>query len=69
VNLTGEYRFRRSLFGRVVLEVRECWHGERLDNWTCHLEPWTKYRWRNATAIDLLSPKLRPLIDGALTDA
>jgi len=57
--LTGRYQFRKSLVGRVVLQVEEevptfwSWFGKRR----------TKKRWRDATLRDLSAPVLRVLLD------
>ena len=56
--LTGRFNFRRSWFGKLVLEVEEevkpLFGGDK--------KP-TKRRWRRATLIDLAQPEMRPLID------
>jgi hypothetical protein len=56
--LTGRFNFRRSWFGRLVLEVEE--EAKPLfgrDKKT------VKHRWRRATLIDLAQPEMRALID------
>jgi hypothetical protein len=56
--LTGRFNFRRSWFGKLVLEVEEeakpFFGGEK--------KP-LKRRWRRASLIDLAQPEMRPLID------
>jgi hypothetical protein len=56
--LTGRFNFRRSWFGKLVLEVEEetkaLFGGDK--------KP-PKRRWRKATLIDLAQPEMRPLID------
>jgi hypothetical protein len=56
--LTGRFNFRRSWFGKLMLEVEEevkpLFGGEN--------KP-LKRRWRRATLIDLAQPEMRPLID------
>ena len=56
--LTGRFNFRRSWFGKLVLEVEEevksLFGGDK--------KP-TKRRWRKASLIDLAQPEMRPLID------
>jgi hypothetical protein len=56
--LTGRFNFRRSWFGKLMLEVEEevkpLFGGEG--------KP-LKRRWRRATLIDLAQPEMRPLID------
>ncbi len=57
--LTGRFTFRRTLTGKIVLqleeEVKALWPMSRKS-------PYTK-RWRNATLMDLAAPELRPLMD------
>ena len=57
--LTGRFTFRRTLMGKIVLqleeEVKAMWPMSRKS-------PYTK-RWRNATLMDLAAPELRPLMD------
>lgn len=56
--LTGRFNFRRSLFGKLVLEVEEegkpLFGGEKKRS---------KLRWRRATLLDLAQPQMRALID------
>ena len=55
--LTGKFRFRKSLWGRLVLQLEE----EVKPFWS---KPGAlKRRWRDATLMDLAAPELRPLID------
>ncbi len=56
--LTGRFNFRRSWFGKLMLEVEE------------EVKPFfggdskaLKRRWRRATLLDLAQPEMRPLID------
>ena len=55
--LTGKFRFRKTLWGRIVLQLEEV------------VKPfWSKPgalkpRWRDATLMDLAAPEMRPLID------
>ena len=57
--LTGQYQFRKTFGGKVVLQVEEevpifwSWFGERR----------TKKRWRDASLMDLSAPALRMLLD------
>ena len=57
--LTGRFTFRRTLTGKIVLqleeEVKAFWPMSRTS-------PYRK-RWRNATLMDLAAPELRPLMD------
>jgi len=57
MGLTGKFRFRKTLWGKIVLQIEE------------EVKPfWSKLgalkpRWRDATLMDLAAPELRPLID------
>lgn len=57
--LTGRFNLRRTMGGRIVLqveeEVRRLWPFSRM-------QP-TKRRWRDATVMDLAQPELRTLMD------
>jgi len=57
--LTGRFNLRRTMGGRIVLqveeEVRRFWPFSRM-------QP-TKRRWRDATVMDLAQPELRTLMD------
>ena len=55
--LTGRFTFRRSFWGRIVLQVEE----EKRSLWS-RSKPFKK-RWRDATLMDLAAPELRALID------
>ena len=57
--LTGKFRFRKSLWGRIVLQVEE----EVQPFWRGSKPRATKRRWRDATLMDLAAPDMRPLID------
>ena len=55
--LTGKFRFRKSFWGRIVLQLED----EVKPFWA---KPGAlKRRWRDATLMDLAAPELRPLID------
>ena len=55
--LTGKFKFRKSFWGRIVLQLEE----EVKPFWA---KPGAlKRRWRDATLMDLAAPELRPLID------
>ena len=56
--LTGRFNFRRSWFGKLVLEVEE----ETKPFFASEKKP-VKHRWRRATLIDLAQPEMRALID------
>jgi hypothetical protein len=57
--LTGQYQFRKTFGGKLMLQVEEevptvwSWFGQRR----------TKKRWRDATLMDLSAPVLRVLLD------
>jgi hypothetical protein len=55
--LTGRFTFRRSFWGRIVLQVEE----EKRAFWS-RSKPFKK-RWRDANLMDLAAPELRALID------
>jgi hypothetical protein len=57
--LTGRFTFRRSLWGKIVLQVEE----ETRAMWPFSQRAPFRKRWRNATLMDLAAPELRPLID------
>ena len=62
--LTGKFRFRRALRGRVVLTVEE----EVRRGWPFSRTNPIRKRWRDANLWDLTDPKIRDLIslrDGA----
>jgi hypothetical protein len=58
MSLTGRFNFRRSWFGKLVLEVEE----EVKPFFASDKKP-VKHRWRRATLIDLAQPEMRALID------
>ena len=57
MGLTGKFGFRKSPWGKIVLqleeEVKPFWSRSR------PLKP----RWRDATLMDLAAPEMRPLMD------
>ena len=55
--LTGRFKFRRALTGRVVLQVEEDKPLWRSGNGK------TRRRYRDANVMDLANPELRALID------
>ena len=57
--LTGKYRFRKTLWGRIVLQLEE----EVKPFWSHSKPDALKRRWRDATLMDLAAPEMRPLID------
>jgi hypothetical protein len=56
--LTGRFNFRRSWFGKLMLEVEE----EVKPFFGGDNKP-LKRRWRRATLMDLAQPEMRSLID------
>jgi hypothetical protein len=57
--LTGRFTFRRSLGGKIVLQVEE----EVKTFWPASRRKPLKRRWRDANLMDLAAPELRALID------
>lgn len=57
--LTGKFTFRRSMWGRIVLQVEE----EVKTSWLFSRKSPTRRRFRDATLMDLAAPELRTLID------
>ncbi len=57
--LTGKFTFRRSLTGKIMLQVEE----EVKPLWRRSRPGAMKRRWRDATLIDLAAPAMRALID------
>jgi hypothetical protein len=56
--LTGRFNFKRSWFGKLMLEVED----EVKPVFWSEGKP-LKRHWRRATLIDLAQPEMRPLID------
>ena len=59
MGLTGKYQFRKTLRGKIVLQVEE----EVKPFWSRSKPAALKRRWRDATLMDLAAPEMRPLID------
>jgi hypothetical protein len=57
MGLTGNFRFRRGLRGKAVLQVEE----EFNPFWSRSGEP--MQRWRDATVLDLADPSMRAMLD------
>lgn len=57
--LTGRFTFKRSLWGKIVLQVEE----EVRATWPVSRRTPFRKRWRNASLMDLAAPELRPLMD------
>jgi hypothetical protein len=57
--LTGKFSLRKSLTGKIILQVEE----EVKSFWRRSKPGPLKRRWRDATLMDLAAPELRPLID------
>lgn len=59
MSLTGRFTLRRTIGGKIVLQVEE--EVKRL--WPFSRWHPTKRRWRDATIMDLAQSELRPLMD------
>jgi hypothetical protein len=57
MGLTGKFKFRKKLWGKIVLRVEE----EVKPFWS--KSGALKRRWRNATLMDRAAPEMRHLID------
>ena len=55
--LTGKFRFRKSLWGKIVLQIEE----EVKPFWSRSGIGGLKRHWRNATAMDLSTPEMHHL--------
>jgi len=60
--LTGRFQFRKSSWGRIVLQVED----EVKPFWQWSKPRALKRRWRDAALVDLAAPEMRPLIDMSL---
>jgi hypothetical protein len=59
MGLTGKFRFRKTLWGKIVLQIEE----EVKPFWSRAQPGALKRRWRDATLMDLAAPEMRTLID------
>ncbi len=57
--LTGRFMFRRSMRGRIILQIEE----EVKTSWPFSRKAPTRRRWRDANLMDLAAPEMRTLID------
>jgi hypothetical protein len=57
--LTGRFGFRKSLFGKIVLQVEE----DAPQPWPLSLSGRYRRRWRDARYLDLVQPEIRGLIN------
>ena len=57
MGLTGKFKFRKTLWGKIVLQIEE----EVKPFWS--KSGALKRRWRDATLMDLADPQMRFLID------
>jgi hypothetical protein len=57
--LTGRFGFRKSLFGRIFLQVEE----DAPQPWPLSLSGRYRRRWRDARYLDLVQPEIRGLIN------
>ena len=59
MGLTGKFKFRKTLWGKIVLQIED----EVKPFWSRSQPGALKPRWRDATLMDLADPQLRFLID------
>ena len=57
--LTGRFNFRKTLTGKIVLQLEE----DVKAPWPFSRKRSTRRRWRDANVLDLAKPELRALID------
>src|SRR5215218_4253769 len=55
MGLTGKFKFRKTLWGKIVLQVEE----EVKPFWSRSQPDTLKRRWRDATLVDLAAPEMR----------
>ena len=58
MSLTGKFTFRRTMTGKIVLQVEEEKAG-----WLARRGAALRRRWRDATLMDMAQPEMRALID------
>ncbi len=61
--LTRRYNFRKTVTGKIVLQVEEAVPSF----WSWMGESSLRKRWRDATVMDLTAAELRSLMDGRFT--
>ncbi len=59
MSLTGRFTFRRTFWGKIVLQVEE----EVRPIWRFWHQGARRRRWRDAAVMDLAAVELRPLMD------
>jgi hypothetical protein len=59
MSLTGRFNFRKTLTGKIILEVEE----DVKSRWAMYGRRPSRRRWRNASVMDLSAPEFRALID------
>lgn len=59
MSLTGRFNFRKTLTGKIILQVEE----DRKSVFRMFGKRQLHRRWRDATTLDLAAPELRALID------
>ena len=59
MRLTGRFNFRRTLTGKLVLQLEE----EVKARWPFSRTAPVRRRWRDANVMDLTKPELRALVD------
>jgi len=57
--LTGRFDFRKTFFGKLVLQVED----DVKAFWSPFRKKSTRRRWRRARLMDVASPEMRPLMD------
>ena len=63
--LTGKFKFRKTLWGKIVLQIEE----EVKPFWSRSTPEALQRRWRDTTLMDLAAPEMRTLIDLRLRPA
>lgn len=59
MTLTGRFNFRKSMTGKIILQVEE----ERQPRWSFSSRGEVRHRWRDAGSLDLALPALRGLVE------
>ena len=55
MGLTGKFKFRKALWGKIVLQIEE----EVKPFWSRSTPPSLQRRWRDTTLMDLAAPEMR----------
>jgi hypothetical protein len=59
MSLTGRFQFRKSVMGKIILQVEE----QRPPRWSFASRGDLRHRWRDARSLDLALPAIRGLIE------